>query len=88
MESFSITITITSFCMDRKEKVLQKFGKRLTLLRKEKDLTTRELAASAGLEYRQVLQIEAGKTNLLFTTIMALCKGLEVTPDKLFEALD
>ena len=73
--------------MDRKEKVLQQFGKRLTALRKEKELTTRELAANAGLEYRQVLQIEAGKTNLLFTTIIALCKGLEVSPDKLFETL-
>lgn len=74
--------------MDRKEKVLKKFGKRLTELRKEKELSTRELAANAGLEYRQVLQIEAGKTNLLFTTIMALSKGLEVPPDKLFDSLD
>jgi len=74
--------------MDRKEKVLQKFGKRLTALRKEKDLSTRELAASAGLEYRQVLLIEEGKTNLLFTTIMSLSKGLQVSPDKLFETLD
>jgi transcriptional regulator with XRE-family HTH domain len=70
--------------MDRKEKLLRKFGKRLTALKKEKGLSTRELAAAAGLEYRQVLQIEAGKTNLLFTTILSLSKGLELPPDKLF----
>jgi transcriptional regulator with XRE-family HTH domain len=74
--------------MDRKEKVLRKFGKRLTALKKEKGLSTRELAAAAGLEFRQVLQIEAGKTNLLFTTILSLSKGLEVTPDKLFESFE
>jgi len=74
--------------MDRKEKLLRKFGKRLTALKKEKGLTTRELAAAAGLEYRQVLHIEEGKTNLLFTTILSLSKGLEMTPDKLFETLD
>lgn len=74
--------------MDRKEKVLRKFGKRLTALKKEKGLSTRELAAAADLEYRQVLQIEAGKTNLLFTTILSLSKGLEITPDKLFESLE
>jgi transcriptional regulator with XRE-family HTH domain len=73
--------------MDRKEKVLRKFGKRLIALRREKDLTTRELAVAAGLEYRQVLQIEAGKTNLLFTTILALSKGLDIPPAKLFESL-
>ncbi len=74
--------------MDRKEKLLRKFGKRLTALKKEKGMTTRELAAAAGLEYRQVLQIEAGKTNLLFTTIVALAKGLEMSPHKLFETQD
>jgi transcriptional regulator with XRE-family HTH domain len=73
--------------MDPKEKVLKKFGKRLIALRKEKGLSTRELAAAAGLEYRQVLQIEAGRTNLLFTTMLALSKGLDIAPDKLFESL-
>lgn len=74
--------------MNRKEKLLQQFGRRLNALKKEKGLSTRELAAAAGLEYRQVLQIEAGKTNVLFTTILSLSKGLEVTPDKLFEIQD
>ncbi|HEX9514080.1 MAG TPA: helix-turn-helix transcriptional regulator [Puia sp.] len=73
--------------MDRKEKVLQKFGKSLTALKKEKGLSTRELAAAADLKYRQVLQIEAGETNLLFTTILSLAKGLDISPDKLFESL-
>ena len=73
--------------MDRKEKVLQKFGKSLTALKKEKGLSTRELAAAADLKYRQVLQIEAGEVNLLFTTILSLAKGLGIPPDKLLESL-
>lgn len=73
--------------MDRKETVLRKFGKRLIALRKERNLSTRELAAAAGLEYRQVLQIEAGETNLLLTTILSLARGLDIPPDKLFESL-
>ena len=72
--------------MDRKGKLLQKFGKRLIALRKEKNLSTRELAGAAGLEYRQVLQIEAGETNLLLTTILSLARGLDTPPDKLFES--
>jgi transcriptional regulator with XRE-family HTH domain len=73
--------------MDRKEKVLRKFGKRLTALRREKSLSTRELAVAASLEYRQVSQIEAGETNLLLTTIISLARGLDIPPDKLFESL-
>ena len=73
--------------MDRKEKVLRKFGKRLIALRKEKSFSTRELAVAAGLEYRQVLQIESGETNLLLTTILSLARGLDIPPDQLFESL-
>jgi transcriptional regulator with XRE-family HTH domain len=72
--------------MDRKEKVLHKFGKHLKALRKAKDLTTHELAAASGLGNRQILQIEAGEINLLFTTILSLSKGLDIPPDQLFES--
>jgi len=69
--------------MERKEELLQEFGRKLAMLRKQKDLSVRELAAAANLDYRRVQRIEAGKVNLLFTTIMALARALEVNPEEL-----
>lgn len=74
--------------MDRKEKILHKFGQRLATLRKEKNLSLIELAVAAGLRHQQVQQIEAGKVNLLFTTILALAQGLQVSPDELLQSID
>jgi len=72
--------------MHRNENAMRKFGRRLAVLRRQKGFSQRELAAAAGLSYRQVVAIEAGKVNLLFTTILALARGLEVTPDQLLES--
>jgi len=72
--------------MDRKEEALRQFGRRLTALRQQKGLSIRQLAIAAGLEYRQIEQIEAGRVNLLFTTLLALAKGLGVAPDQLLES--
>jgi transcriptional regulator with XRE-family HTH domain len=73
--------------MDRKEEALRQFGQRLAALRQQKNLSIRELADAAGLESRQVQQIEEGKVNLLFTTLLALARGLEITPDQLLEEI-
>jgi transcriptional regulator with XRE-family HTH domain len=72
--------------MDRKEVALRQFGRHLTALRHQKGLSIGQLAIAAGLEYRQIEQIEAGKVDLLFTTLLALAKGLGVTPDQLLES--
>ena len=74
--------------MDRKEEILHKFGQRLTILRKEKNLSVMELASAAGLRSQQVMQIEDGKVNLLFTTILSLARGLEISPDELLKSID
>jgi transcriptional regulator with XRE-family HTH domain len=73
--------------MERKEELLRKFGKELTILRKAKGLSTGELAVAAQLEPEQVRKIEAGQVNLLFTTVLALARGLEVSPDELLRTL-
>jgi transcriptional regulator with XRE-family HTH domain len=73
--------------MHRNEEAMREFGRRLVVLRQQKGLSQRELAAAAGLEYRQIVRIEEGKVNLLFTTILALAKGLELGPDRLLESL-
>jgi transcriptional regulator with XRE-family HTH domain len=73
--------------MDQKEDVLRKFGRQLAALRAQKQLSVRELAMAAGLEPARVMKIEAGKVNLLFTTILALARALEVSPDELLSSL-
>jgi transcriptional regulator with XRE-family HTH domain len=73
--------------MERKEELLKKFGRQLAALRKQKRLSIRQLAAAADLEYKKVQRIEAGKVNLLFTTILALARALEVDPEELLQSL-
>jgi transcriptional regulator with XRE-family HTH domain len=73
--------------MDRSEKALRQFGRRLTELREQKELTIRDLARRSGLDARQISRIETGKVNLLFSTILALARGLGVSPEELLESL-
>jgi transcriptional regulator with XRE-family HTH domain len=73
--------------MDSKEEILHKFGKHLTFLRQQKNLSIRELAEASGLEYGQVQQIEEGRINLLFTTIVSLADALELPPEELLQTL-
>jgi transcriptional regulator with XRE-family HTH domain len=71
--------------MDRKDNALRQFGQRLTALRKQKGLSIRDLADATGLGHHQIEDIEEGRVNLLFTTILALARGLEVTPAQLLD---
>lgn len=73
--------------MDRNEKALHKFGLHLAALRQQKNLSIRELASRSGLDHRQIGRIEAGKVNILFSTILALARGLGITPEELLESL-
>ncbi|HTR31343.1 MAG TPA: helix-turn-helix transcriptional regulator [Puia sp.] len=73
--------------MERNEKSLRRFGQILTQLRKQKNYTTRDLALRSGMDARQLTRIEAGKVNIHFTTILALAKGLGITPEELLESL-
>ena len=71
--------------MDRPEDVLRKFGRRLTDLRKQQQLTITELAARSGLDPQHIIQIEAGQADFLLTDIYALAQGLGMTPGQLLE---
>jgi transcriptional regulator with XRE-family HTH domain len=72
--------------MERNEKSLRRFGQLLAGLRKQKNLDVRELASRAGLDPRQLTRIEAGEVNMHFTTILALARGLGITPEELLES--
>jgi transcriptional regulator with XRE-family HTH domain len=73
--------------MERNDKSLRRFGRQLAALRKQRNLSVRELAARSGVDLRQVIRIEAGKVNILFTTVLALARGLGITPEELLESL-
>jgi transcriptional regulator with XRE-family HTH domain len=73
--------------MDRNEKALVKFGLHLAELRQQKGMTVQELASRSKLDTRQISRIEAGQVNLLFSTILALSRGLGVPPEELLETL-
>lgn len=73
--------------MERNEKSLRRFGQLLITLRKQKNLTESELAVRSGIDLRRLTRIEAGEVNFHFTTIIALARGLGVTPEELLRAL-
>lgn len=73
--------------MQGKEEILRRFGRRLTLLRKSKQISVRELAKLANIDYSKLLQIEAGKVNILYTTFLSLSLALEIDPGELLESL-
>lgn len=73
--------------MDRNEKALRRLGQLLTDMREQRNLSVRELASRSGLDPRQIDRIEAGELNIHFTTILALARGLEITPEELLRSL-
>ena len=73
--------------MERNEKTLRRFGQQLAVLREQKQLSIRDLAKRSGVNSRQLIRIEAGQVNVLFTTILALARGLGITPEELLEFL-
>jgi transcriptional regulator with XRE-family HTH domain len=73
--------------MERNEKSLRRFGQLLAVLRKQRNFSLGDLASRSGVESRRLARIEAGKVNIHFTTILALARGLGITPEELLESL-
>lgn len=73
--------------MERNDPLLRRLGQRLTVLREQQQLTAKDLALRSGIEVGKLTRIEAGQVNILFTTILALARGLGITPEELLESL-
>jgi transcriptional regulator with XRE-family HTH domain len=69
--------------MDRNEKALHSFGRRLTQLREERNISIFDLAVRTGLDARHIGRIEAGEINILVSTVFKLAKGLGISPGEL-----
>lgn len=71
--------------MKNYQKLQIQFGKRLKLLREEKGLSLRDLAARCELDFSKIGKIESGQTNLKLSSIFELAKGLDVEPKELLD---
>jgi len=62
---------------------LMSFAKRLATLRKERDLTQRQLAEMAGVHVAQIRRYEAGGAQPTLTVIRNIAIGLHISADAL-----
>lgn len=69
----------------RNTEFMKSFGNNLKRLRLLKKLSRETLAAYADIETMQVYRIETGKINTTISTVLALAKGLEIPPKRLFD---
>lgn len=61
----------------------QMFGETLKRVRMERGLTQEELAEASGLHRTEISLLERGKRKPLLETVVAICRGLEMTPSEL-----
>ncbi len=61
------------------------FGKHLRELRKRKNLSMKDLAYDADIEYSQISRIERGVINTTISSVYAIAKALDVPVVKLFD---
>lgn len=69
----------------RKKRITKEFGQKLKKIRKEKNLSLRELASEAELEHAQIARIEQGIVNPTLTTIVLLAEAMGITAADLLE---
>lgn len=62
---------------------LQKFGRRLALLRKERGWSQERLALESGLARSYLGGVERGQRNIALLNILKLARSLECEPSEL-----
>ena len=69
------------------KKDLQKFGKRLKILRLDKELTQLELAEILDMSPNFIGMIERGERNTTVENVFKIARALGIKPSNLFEEL-
>ncbi len=67
---------------------LKRLGKHIKELRIKKDISQEELGFSANVSISQISKIETGKQNTSFSTLIAICKALNITLNEFFDDFD
>lgn len=70
-----------------KEGLIQ-IGLRIKQLRKEKDMSQEQIAFSANISLSQISKLESGRHNTSISSIMSICRALNITISEFFEGLD
>ncbi|WP_169911105.1 helix-turn-helix domain-containing protein [Evansella clarkii] len=63
-------------------------GRHIRNLRNDKDFSQEELAFRANFTYRQLIDIEKGRSGFTTSTLYDLSKGLDVKPTTIIKPLD
>jgi len=71
----------------KKEELAIKIGCNIRKTRKAKNLTIKDLAFCADIEYTQVSRIERGKLNTSAYNLYIISKALEINISNLFEGV-
>ena len=66
-------------------RALRKFRQRLSSLRKQKNLSLRELSYACNVDNSKISKIEKGLVNITFNTIVQLAEALEVKVSELMD---
>jgi transcriptional regulator with XRE-family HTH domain len=69
--------------MDKQQDPLQSLGERLAARRRQKNLSLAQLAALTGVSGQDIAAIEAGELDPTITTLVALARGLGLSPSEL-----
>lgn len=67
----------------RNEHLIKVFGERVRVLRKEKGYTMEAFAGLAGIDARQLSNIERGKVNTTISSILVIAKALNISMSEL-----
>ena len=70
--------------MDNENEALKKIGTKIYEARKKQGLNQRELAAKAGVDYRNLQRMEDGEGNPTFKTLAKIAHALGVKFHTLF----
>jgi XRE family aerobic/anaerobic benzoate catabolism transcriptional regulator len=66
---------------------LEELGKRILFLRQERGISRQELARLSGLSLRFLAELEAGRGNIAFSRLLAVCSALQVPVTTLISGL-
>ncbi len=70
-----------------KEDLKRKLGERISKLRRSKGMTLEKLAYEMGISKGNLSDIENGKKDPRFSTLVAIAEGLEVSVSTLLKSL-
>jgi transcriptional regulator with XRE-family HTH domain len=63
------------------------FGRKLRVLREDRDLSQEKLAELCGVHRNYIGRVERAETNMKFDRVIKLAAGLKVRPEQLFHLI-